>query len=154
MSVTPSSSTRAILAQLPDIDVVYTRDDSILRGRRARWFPRLRTIYIDGGLLKMVARCSLMHELAHVILDHQGSCNHTFYDQRVELEADRFAARLLLPDLDELAIELATTSHHGHAARNLRVTLDMLEVRLGSLTTHEHRYLSKRVWSVHDSVGA
>lgn len=154
MTVTVSSSTRAILAQLPDVEVRWTRDQNILKGRRARWFPRPRIIAVDAGLRRTVARCSLMHELAHVVLDHPAACDNHFFDQRVEADADRLAARLLLPDVEEIAIELATTSTHSHAARNLRVTLDMLEARLEALTPTERSEISERVWNVHDGIGA
>ncbi|EFQ84757.1 hypothetical protein HMPREF0063_10098 [Aeromicrobium marinum DSM 15272] len=143
-----------ILADMPDVRLEWTTDDRILKGRRARWFPGVRTIAMDASLSRMAARCSLMHELAHVVLGHGPACDNKFYDQRVELEADRFAARVLLPDLRAVATELATTSHHGHAARNLHVTRDLLEVRLHDLDAMERDGVLRSVASIQESCGA
>lgn len=143
----------AVLAGIPDIELVWTTDATVLLGHRARWIPAASTIVIDSRLKRRLARCSLAHELAHVILEHPTPCGSEFFDHRVELEADAFAARLLLPDLNEIATELATACHHGHAATNLRVTLDMLQARLSGLTCDERREIQRRVWSVHEGGG-
>jgi Zn-dependent peptidase ImmA (M78 family) len=144
----------ALLASRADVQLIWTENPDTLRGARGRWFPDSRVIAIDSRVRRLISRCSLAHELGHVVLEHPTPCGNDFFDRRVEEEADEFAARLLLDDLDELARELATTCHHGHAAANLRVTLDMLETRLKTLTDLERRHISKRVWAVHDSTGA
>lgn len=142
-----------VLAEL-DVHLIWTDDESVLQGRRARWFPSHATIVMDKRLERRLARCSLAHELGHVILGHPAACGAEFFDNRNEVEADRFAARMLLPDLDEVATELATTSHHGHAATHLRVTRDILNARLADLTDEETRQVKRRVWSIHEGVGA
>lgn len=142
------------LGNMPDVELIWSTDDAVLRGRRARWYPRSRRIVIDGRLRRLISRCSLAHELAHAALGHPEPCGNEFFDQRVEAEADELAARWLLDDLDQLSLELATTCNHGHAAANLRVTLDMLEVRLATLTAGERAYIERAVWNVHESVGA
>lgn len=143
-----------LLEQLHDIDVVWTLDQQVLKGRRARWFPSKRTIAIDASLRRLRARCSLAHELGHVVLNHTVPCGNEFFDRRVEAEADEFAARLLLDDVDELAHELATTVTHGHAAANLRVTLDLFETRLATLTEPERRHIHRKVSDAHETIGA
>lgn len=148
------TSARQLLASLPEVEVRYTRDQAILKGSNARWFPRPRIIAMHADLRGKRWRCSIVHELCHAILDHPAACGVDFFDQRVETEADELAARILMPSLDEIADELATTCHHGHAAANLGVILDLLEVRLGALNDFERRYVSRRVWAIHEGVGA
>jgi Zn-dependent peptidase ImmA (M78 family) len=149
-----TGSPYTLLAAYADVQLIWTAKASTLRGARARWFPDHRVIAIDSRLRRLISRCSLAHELGHVVLEHPTPCGNEFFDRRVEEEADEFAARLLLDDLDELACELATTCGHGHAAANLRVTLDMLDTRLRTLTELERAHLSRVVWNVHESVGA
>jgi hypothetical protein len=72
----------------------------------------------------------------------------------VEAEADALAARILLPDLDVVARELAMTAHHGHAAAHLGVICDLLDVRLATLTAEEREHVDRVVWSVHEGIGA
>jgi Zn-dependent peptidase ImmA (M78 family) len=145
---------RQLLASMPDVTVRYTRDQAILKGSNARWFPRVRTVAMHADLRGRRWRSSIAHELSHAILDHPAACGDEFFDQRLELEADALAAKMLLPDLDDLARELATTCHHGHAAANLGIILDLLEVRLKYLTPAERRYLDAAVWAVHEGEGA
>lgn len=147
-------SARKLLASVPDVEVRYTRDQRVLRGRNAQWFPQHRIIAMHSDLRGKRWRCSIVHELAHAILDHPAPCGNTFYDQRVEIEADVLAALILMPDLDAIAQEIATTSHHGHAAAQLGVIYDLLEVRLSCLTADERAYMDRVVWSIHEGVGA
>lgn len=149
-----TASPWSVLASLPDVRLEWTEDQEVLEGRRARWFPGHRVIVIDSRLKRLKARCSLAHELGHVVLEHPTPCGSEFFDNRVEVEADQFAARLLLPDLDLLGIELATSVHHGHAASNLNVTRDILEARLAGLREDESRHLRRIVWDVHEGRGA
>lgn len=144
----------ALLDRLPDVRVLWTDDERALKGKRARWYPKWNVIAIDKTMRRLKARCSLAHELGHVVLGHPESCGHEFYDQRIEAEADEFAARLLLDDLAEIAHELAISCNHGHAAHNLNVTLDLFEVRLFTLRPDEERYVRARVAELLDDVGA
>lgn len=146
-------SARAMLAK-QDVSVIYTRNQRVLRGRNARWYPDRRVIAMHADLRGKRWRCSLMHELGHVVLNHPAACGNDFFDQRLEAEADEFAARVLLPDLDLVGTELATCGSYGHAATTLGVILDLLEVRLKTLTETERTYLNRAVWSIHEGVGA
>jgi len=145
---------RDLLASLPDVEVRYTRDQRILKGHNARWYPRPRIIAMHADLRGKKWRCSIVHECAHVILSHPAACGDDFFDQRVESEADELASRILMPDLEVVAHELATSCHYGHAADNLGVILDLLEVRLRTLTKAERATVSERVWAVHEGLGA
>ena len=147
-------STNALLATMPDVRVIYTDDDRALKGRDAQWYPRWRIIAIKKGLIRLKSRCRLAHELGHAVLEHPTPCGHEFYDQRIEAEADEFAARLLLDDLDRLAFELATTCGHGHAAANLYVTLDLFENRLATLDAWERDWIAEKVAALQEGIGA
>lgn len=147
-------STTALLASMPDVRVLYTDDERALKGREARWYPKYSLIVIAKRLKRLKARCRLAHELGHVVLGHPTPCGIEFFDQRVELEADEFAARLLLSDLDALAFEMATACGRGHAAANLFVTLDLYETRLATLLPREAARLEEKVSGYQDGMGA
>lgn len=139
------SSPYAVLAALPDVRMHWTDNPEVLRGRRARWFPIQRVIAIDKRLRRLLVRCSLAHELAHIVFGDTCGTEGGLYDYRRELRADEFAARLLLPDLDQLADTILVTCTDGHAARELNVTLDLYRTRLKMLREDEHRYIERRV---------
>lgn len=143
-----------LLASMPHVKVVYTRDEGILRGRDARWFADEFTIVAREGLRGTRWHDEMLHELGHVVLGHPSTCDNAFYDQRNELEADAFAAVHAIPNLDVMAIELATAATYGHAARNIGTCLDLLEVRLANLTSQERELVDGIVWSVHEGRGA
>lgn len=147
------TSPYAILEDLPDIKLRRTADDLALKGRRARWFPHRSLILVDSRVRRLIARCSVAHELGHVMLGHGASCGHDFFDYRAELAADEWAARLLLDDVPTLIIELATTHNHGHAANNLNVTLDLLETRLRTMTPDEAALVDELVREIQESGG-
>lgn len=147
------TSPYAVLEDLPDIKLRRTSDDLALKGRRARWFPHRSLILVDSRVRRLVQRCSVAHELGHVMLGHGASCGDEFFDYRAELAADEWAARLLLDDVPTLIIELATTHNHGHAANNLNVTLDLLETRLRTMTPDEAALVDELVREIHESGG-
>lgn len=146
-------STTALLATMPRVRVLYTDDQRALKGREARWYPDFRLIAIDKRLRRLKSRCRLAHELGHAVLGHP-ACDDELYDQRIEAEADEFAARLLLDNIGDLAFELATACGHGHAASNLYVTLDLFEVRLATLASWERDWISTEVARIQEGVGA
>lgn len=143
-----------LLAVMPAVQLVWTSNQAVLQGRRARWFPTEGAIAIDSRLRRLKARCSLAHELAHVVLGDACGGDGGLYDDRRERQADEFAARLLLSDLDELARTISITCTDGHAARELNVTLDLYRTRLETLDQDEHAYIDAHVLSVHDGWGA
>ena len=147
------TSPYTILDRLPEISIRPTADDRALKGRRARWFPHRRLILVDSRIRRLVQRCSLMHEIGHVVLGHGASCGDNLYDYRLELAADEWAARTLLDDLPKLIVELATTCTHGHAANNLNVTLDVLETRLTTMDPGEAALVDELVREIQESGG-
>lgn len=139
------SSPYRLLAAMPDVRLHWTDHPDVLQGRRARWFPDKRVIAIDKRLRRLKARCSLAHELAHIVLGDTCGSEGGLYDFRRELRADEFAARLLLPDLDELARTIVVTCTDGHAARELNVTLDLYRTRLDTLRDDERVVIDRHV---------
>jgi hypothetical protein len=144
----------ALLATMPQVLVEYTTDDDILCGREARWFPDVATIAVRTGLRGTRWHDAMLHELGHVMLGHPAACGDDFYDQRVEAEADAFAAKHAIPDLQEMARQLGTAGSYAHAARNLGTCYDLLEVRLANLTTQERELVEDLVWNIHEGIGA
>jgi hypothetical protein len=143
-----------LLAAMPHVLVEYTADESILRGRDARWYPDVATIVVRDGVRGTRWHDAMLHELGHVMLGHPGCCGTDFYDQRREAEADAFAAVHAIPDLREMARQLGAASSYAHAARNLGTCYDLLEVRLANLTTAERDLVDEVVWNIHESIGA
>lgn len=134
-----------LLAAMPEVHVHWTDSAEVLQGRRARWFPDQQVIAIDKRLRRLKARCSLAHELAHIVLGDMCGSEGGLYDYRRELRADEFAARLLMPDLDELARTIVVTVTDGHAARELNVTLALYRIRLDTLHPDERAVIDDHV---------
>jgi hypothetical protein len=143
-----------LLATMPHVTVVYTADDDVLAGRDAGWFPAVATIAVREGLRGTRWHDAMLHELGHVVLGHPAACGNEFYDQRNEAEADAFAAVHAIPDLREMARQLACAASYAHAARNLGTCYDLLEARLVNLTTDERDEVEAIVWNIHEGIGA
>lgn len=139
------SSPYSLLATMPEVRLHWTDNQEVLQGRRARWFPVQKVIAIDKSLRPLLARCSLAHELGHVVFGDACGAEDGLYDLRRELRADEFAARLLLPDLALLARTVVLTCTDGHAARELNVTLDLYRTRLDTLTPEERVVIDDQV---------
>lgn len=88
------------------------------------------------------------------MLDHGPCGGGGLFDYRRELQADEFAARLMLDDLDQLAEELALCGSVGHVAQVMSVTVDLLKTRLDTLTPAERQYVDERVWKIDAGRGA
>jgi Zn-dependent peptidase ImmA (M78 family) len=122
---------------MPEVRLHWTDNQDVLQGRRARWYPVQRVIAMDKTVRPLKSRCSLAHELAHVVFGDTCGGEGDLFDYRRELRADEFAARLLMPDLELLARTIVITCTDGHAARELNVTLDLYQIRLDTFTTEE-----------------
>jgi len=135
------------LGEMPDVELVWTTDDELLCGDDAWWDPDSRQIYLDSRLKQVVKRCALAHELAHVVRE-DSTCGDPHHDDRMEIAADRLAARWLLPDLDAIAQAFVTAESNGHAAEMLRVTVEILEARYAALHPSERHYIRRQVAEV------
>lgn len=91
------------------IDIYYVPLDS-LNGFYTVNF-RIKTIYINENLNERQRKIACAHELGHIVLRHKGNklflSNNTFFlTNRYEMQADKFAAELLIPNeaLEDLKI--------------------------------------------------
>ena len=68
-----------------------------------QYIKRHRCIYIHSGLRDHMARIVMAHELGHAVMHRKENCyfiedRTLFFTSRIEREANRFAAELLIPD--------------------------------------------------------
>lgn len=101
-----------------------------------------RTIHMRQGMTFAARRCTIAHEVEHVIRGPFSACD----ELREETDVNRRCARLLLPSMQDLAD--AMVWHDGDyeaVAEELWVDPWTLEVRLGSLRPLETRYLHARM---------
>jgi hypothetical protein len=104
-----------------------------------------KTITMREGLSFEERRCTITHEVQHVLRGHTSRCNV----MREELAVDRRGARLLLCSVTDIADTMAY--HRGdydQASQDLWVDPWTLEVRLSSLHAHERDYLRRRMADV------
>jgi hypothetical protein len=103
---------------------------------------RTRTITLATGMTFEERRCTITHEVEHVLRGPASSCRR----MAEELEVDRVSARLLMPSMQEVADALVFhRGDHDHAASDLWVDPWMLEVRLSTLYGLERDYLGRRL---------
>lgn len=130
---------RDIGARLPDV-VVSLQD---IAPARAAWVAGPRVVFLDKRLSTVEGRCALAHELAHIDLDHKPR-GIAYFDRRQEREADRLAARRLIP-IDRLADVLMWTRDEGAVAEALHVDVDTVNCRLSSLHPAERHHIEARL---------
>lgn len=106
---------------------------------------RERTITLAEGMSFEERRCTITHEVEHVLRGPASHCDRL----REELTVDRISARRLLPSMREVSDALVYhRGDHDLAARELWVDPWTLEVRLSSLYSLERDYLSRRLADV------
>lgn len=99
-----------------------------------QYFQRNNIIYIDNSLSESEERFVCAHELGHMLLHKNSNAiymdTHTcFNTSRYEIEANRFAAELLIPDEDILENYHYTTEQFS---RLLGYEKRLIELRLES----------------------
>lgn len=100
-----------------------------------------RTITLAEGMSFEERRCTITHEVQHVMRGPASTCNEV----AEELTVDRISARLLLPSIRDVADALVFhRGDHDQAAKDLWVDPWMFEVRLASLYGLEREYLRRR----------
>ncbi|WP_178945940.1 ImmA/IrrE family metallo-endopeptidase [Kocuria sp. TGY1127_2] len=104
-----------------------------LRGRSA--CTDGRHIWLDVRLTRVEARCSLTHELIHMILGHQ--CTQCAW---IEARVRERAARLLAP-ISAILARAQSQEHPADIAEDLDITLAVLTDRMTTLTTTERSQL-------------
>lgn len=103
---------------------------------------RERTITLAEGMTFEERRCTIAHEVEHVLRGPSSTCRRL----REETAVNLHCSRLLLPSIRDVADTLMW--HHGNyeaAAEELWVDPWTLETRLGSLRSLERGYLDRRL---------
>lgn len=97
------------------------------RGPKGHYRHATRTISIRRGLTGPALRCTLAHELAHAVAGDEPTGVQWVDDLR-EIRADEQAARWLISPDAYAAAEHLVGPHPGAIARELGVTLHILQV--------------------------
>ncbi len=122
---------RALLEQL-GIRIVTTW----LRDTWGLWLPDRRTVVIAENLNPVQERCTLAHEVEHVLAADSGCGSSTDTTRasriRVERRADREAARKLI-GISDLALVAQRGLDMRETAAELDVTERLLAIRLDDL---------------------
>lgn len=111
-------------------------------GERGRLYPRLSVLLLDPRLGQAEQRCTLAHELAHWILDHD-RCDGRRALSKLERETEQFAARWLI-DIEYMVRAEQWSRHDEVIAEELWVDTCMLRARRDGLTDEEQDYIDQR----------
>ena len=95
-------------------------------GPKGRYVHQARTISLRHGLLDRELRCTLAHELAHAVAGDEPT-GIAWLDERMERIADERAARWLITADAYAAAEALYGPHPGALARELGVTIHLLQ---------------------------
>lgn len=98
-------------------------------------------VVLAKGMTQTERRCTIAHEVEHLlrgpVAPHMVA--------REEIVVDKNVARLLLPNIDEVADALAWADGHAEAAEELWVDEHTLRARLKHLHPAERGYLKSRL---------
>ncbi|WP_152364832.1 ImmA/IrrE family metallo-endopeptidase [Microlunatus speluncae] len=130
------------LRSMPGVRIEWSKDDTLLQGADAWWYPDHDLILMDARTKQVVKRSALAHELAHRERGDRACEGRPA--RRQELAADQWAARWLI-GIEPLAEALRWTSCEVEAAAELWVTLQLLRVRLAHLQPGERSLLRRRL---------
>ena len=103
---------------------------------------RDRTIHMRRGMTFAARRCTIAHEVEHILRGPYSLCD----ELREETAINERCARLLIPSTQELADSLIW--HRGdyeRAAEDLWVDPWTLEVRMSAMYNLERNYLNRRL---------
>ena len=115
---TPSTNDLISLAESAGITVAWH-----CGGPKGAWLPHERRISLRHGMDEVTTRCTMAHELAHMVLGHPAPAS-----DRQERQADRFAARLLVSPVEYALAEQIYEAHPQQIAAELGVTNEVLSV--------------------------
>lgn len=97
-------------------------------GEKGRWHRGRRVVSVRRDLGPLNRRCTLAHELGHAALDHLVDADlPDWLIERQERDADRWAARLLISEVD-YAVAESIHPNAGAIAAELGVTRHLVEV--------------------------
>lgn len=86
-----------------------------------------RTISTRRGMSATMYRTVLAHELGHATYNDQPN-HHGHYDQKQETRANRFAARLLIPETEWETVKVWCDGRVEEMASELEVTPQLVEI--------------------------
>lgn len=136
------------VAALQDVLVAF----EILPSGRGWWEPDQRVLLLDKRQSRREMRCTVAHELEHIIRgDHDVSIVSPVLQARQEVAACSAAARRLIP-LGRLVDALLWSQDEGELAEELNVDEDTLRMRLITLTTEEHTLIDERLWQAEGQI--
>ena len=115
---TPSTNDLIDLAESAGVPITWHRG-----GPQGAWIPQQNRISIRDGMDDAHIRCTLAHELAHMVFRHPPKAT-----QRQESQADRFAAKLLITETDYARAEAIYGPSPQQIAAELNVTTHLLAV--------------------------
>lgn len=110
-------------------------------GERGRMYPRLSVMLLDPRLGQAEQRCTVAHDLAHWILDHD-TCTDRRSGSRLEVEAEQFAARWLV-DIEKYVRALVWAAHDSELAEELWIDRPMLSAWRDCMTDEEQSYVDE-----------
>ena len=106
---------------------------------RGRYYHRFKAIVLRRGMSLVEQRVTLWHELVHAERGDE-TCTSKYEHTRVEREAARRAI-----DVHDLAEALRWSQHPSEVADQLKVTEELLHVRLDALHPAERGLLERAV---------
>lgn len=115
----------------------------------AAWIPEHRVILIEASLDRAARKAVLAHELAHIDLGHQHADSGDWKAWKIEVAADKLAARRLL-SLDALADAARVCRSAQEVAEYLEVTLPLVKLRMQTLHPAERHELDRLTADVED----
>lgn len=118
---TPSTDDLIHLVEAAGVTIVWHKG-----GPKGAWMPHCNRISVRHGMDDVTTRCTLAHELAHMWLRHPAPASG-----RQELQADRFAARLLVSPVEYELAERIFDARAQLIAAELGVTVELLGVWRG-----------------------
>lgn len=89
-------------------------------GKKGWYSPSLRTISTRRGMAVWDYKSTLAHEIGHAMYRDERT-SHGHFDQRQETRADRFAAKLLISEVDLLHL----APWHGNDLHSLALDLEV-----------------------------
>lgn len=95
-------------------------------GRRTGELRRSGLVLINDRKSALTQRCALAHEMGHWVHGHDWSAMHD--RRRDELQADTYAAELLIRPVDYALAERLHDGHAGAIARELDVSTRLIEI--------------------------
>lgn len=125
-------STRDVYELLNNLEVTLIRKE-LFKNEKGRFFRDMfgnETIFISNNLSEEEEKIVIAHELGHLILHTDLNTsfyteNHLINKNKLEMEANKFAAELLIPD----DVEIYEDETISHLACRLNVTEDLIKLK-------------------------